>query len=196
MGIKQRLHRIFFTKRIFCKKLFIYRPACLTIARSAKFNIENALHINMPWEYYRHNERGTFNIGENAEIICDDFAIHYGCHVNVKDNAKLVLQSGYMNSGCWIDCAMSIKIGKDACISNEVMIRDNDAHTINGKYSKAAVVIGDHVWISARAVVLKGVTIGDGAVIAAGAVVTHDVPAHALVGGVPAKIIRQNIVWE
>lgn len=124
MGIRQRLHRIMFTKRIFCKKLFIYRPVCLTIARSAKFNIENGLHINMPWEYYRHNERGTFNIGENAEMI------------------------------------------------------------------------GDHVWIGARAVVLKGVTIGDGAVIAAGAVVTHDVPAHTLVGGVPAKIIKQNIVWE
>ena len=59
-----------------------------------------------------------------------------------------------------------------------------------------AEMIGDHVWIGARAVVLKGVTIGDGAVIAAGAVVTHDVPAHTLVGGVPAKIIKQNIVWE
>lgn len=76
------------------------------------------------------------------------------------------------------------------------MIRDNDAHTINGKFSKAAVVIGDHIWIGARAVVLKGVTIGDGAVISAGTVVTNDVPTYALVGGVPAKVIKKNVVWE
>lgn len=44
--------------------------------------------------------------------------------------------------------------------------------------------------------ILKGVTIGDGAVIAAGAVVTHDVPPHTLVGGVPANILRSNIEWE
>ena len=44
--------------------------------------------------------------------------------------------------------------------------------------------------------ILKGVTIGDGAVIAAGAVVTHDVPPHTLVGGIPAKILRSNIEWK
>lgn len=52
------------------------------------------------------------------------------------------------------------------------------------------VTIGNDVWIGARAIVLDGVTIGDGAVIGAGAVVTHDVASYAIVGGVPAKIIR------
>ena len=196
MGIRQRLRMIFYTKRVSHKKLFIYRPACATIAGSAKFNIETALHINMPWEYYWHNERGTFNIGENAEIICNDFAIHYGCHINIKPGARLIVQSGFMNSGCWLDCAVSITIGKDACISNEVIIRDNDAHMIDGNMSKAEIVIGDHVWVGARSIILKGVTIGNGAIIAAGSVVTHDVPENVLVGGVPAKIIRQNVVWK
>lgn len=55
----------------------------------------------------------------------------------------------------------------------------------NGK-----VIIGNDVWIGVNAVILRGVTVGDGAVLAAGAVVTKDVPAYAIVGGVPAKIIR------
>jgi acetyltransferase-like isoleucine patch superfamily enzyme len=57
------------------------------------------------------------------------------------------------------------------------------------------VRIGDHVWIGARAAVLKGVTIGDGAIVAAGAMVTHDVPARALVAGVPARLVREGVEW-
>jgi acetyltransferase-like isoleucine patch superfamily enzyme len=57
--------------------------------------------------------------------------------------------------------------------------------------STKPVVIGDDVWIGANAVILPGVTIGHHAVVAAGAVVTSDVPDHVVVGGVPAKIIKQ-----
>ena len=57
------------------------------------------------------------------------------------------------------------------------------------------VHIGDHVWIGARAVVLKGVTIGDGAIVAAGAVVVDNVPPRALAAGVPARVVREEIEW-
>ena len=62
--------------------------------------------------------------------------------------------------------------------------------------SAAPVVIGDRVWVGTRAVILKGVSIGDGAVVAAGAVVTSDVPAGAVVGGVPARVIGRADSWE
>lgn len=52
------------------------------------------------------------------------------------------------------------------------------------------IIIGNDVWIGARVIIMDGVSVGDGAVIAAGAVVTHDVPDYAVVGGVPAKVIR------
>lgn len=55
----------------------------------------------------------------------------------------------------------------------------------------ASVTIGNKVWIGATATILSGVSIGDGAVIAAGAVVTKDVPAHTIAGGVPAKILKE-----
>lgn len=64
------------------------------------------------------------------------------------------------------------------------------------KHNKMAVVIGNDVWIGYGAILLAGVTVGDGAIIAAGAVVTKDVPPYAIVGGVPAKVIRKRFSEE
>ena len=85
-------------------------------------------------------------------------------------------------------------------LSADILIMNSDCHCISCGDEEcvnlsSGIVIGNHVWIGMRAIILKGVTIGDGAVIAAGAVVTHDVPANTMVGGVPAKIIRENIKW-
>lgn len=62
--------------------------------------------------------------------------------------------------------------------------------------SKGGITVGDDVWIGARATILDGVTIGQGAVVAAGAVVAKDVPPYAIVGGVPAKVIRYRFSGE
>jgi acetyltransferase-like isoleucine patch superfamily enzyme len=58
------------------------------------------------------------------------------------------------------------------------------------------VFIGNNVWIGNRAIIMKGVTIDDGAIIAAGSIVTKDVPARCLVAGVPAKVVRENVQWK
>lgn len=62
--------------------------------------------------------------------------------------------------------------------------------------SKGDIVVGDDVWFGFRSTIMSGVHIGQGAIIAAGAVVTKDVPPYAIVGGVPAKIIRYRFVNE
>jgi acetyltransferase-like isoleucine patch superfamily enzyme len=71
-------------------------------------------------------------------------------------------------------------------LSNRVLHVENDMDSV----SKGPVVIGNDVWVGVGAIILSGVTVGDGAIIAAGSVVTHDVPPYAIVGGIPAKVIR------
>lgn len=90
----------------------------------------------------------------------------------------------------------SITIGNNVLIGPNVVLRSNN-HVfervdilINDQgMSEGTIVIGNDVWIASNAVVLQNVSIGDGAVVAAGAVVTKDVPPYAIVGGVPAKTI-------
>lgn len=102
----------------------------------------------------------------------------------------------YLNRRTEITCKGSISIGEDCAISWDVLITDTDYHQLGDSPAVAPVKIGNHVWIGAKSIILKGVTIGDGAVVAAGSVVTKDVPAGALVGGNPAKIIRPDgVTW-
>jgi acetyltransferase-like isoleucine patch superfamily enzyme len=101
----------------------------------------------------------------------------------------------YLNRRTEIFCSRSVRIGADCAIAWDVLITDSDQHSIDGHDPVGPVEIGDHVWIGAGAKILKGVTIGDGAVIAAASLVTHDVPPRALVGGVPASTIREHVDW-
>ena len=142
------------------------------------------------------NYQGTVKIDDYEQVIADDFSIHYGAHISVLPDATLILKSGFINYNCEICCAERIEIGERVAIATNVTIRDNDSHIIDGKKGSAPVIIGNHVWIGTKAIILKGVKIGDGAVIAAGAVVTKDVPAKCLAAGVPAKIVKENISWE
>lgn len=105
----------------------------------------------------------------------------------------------FFNSGCRFQDQGGITIGDGALIGHNVVLA-----TINHAFSPehrgdnipAPIAIGKNVWIGANATVLPGVTIGDGAIVAAGAVVTKDVPEKAVVGGVPAKVMKMLIPEE
>lgn len=105
---------------------------------------------------------------------------------------------GYYNH---ISCCNSISIGDNFLSGMYVYISDNNHGHVNKEetvlppekrplVSKGPVVIGNNVWVGDKVVILPGVKIGDGVIIAANAVVANDVPKNSLVGGVPAKIIR------
>jgi len=103
--------------------------------------------------------------------------------------------------GTHIACINKIQIGKDVCFGRWVFVTDNahgasehellNIHPLKRPlFSKGPVVIEDYVWIGEKACVMPGVTIGKGAIIAAGSVVTKDIPPYCLAAGVPAKVIK------
>ena len=127
--------------------------------------------------------------------------MYEGASVVLLEGASLTIgRNSYMNDSL-IQCAGQISIGDDCAIAGDVLIQDTDFHPMLDEKGEERpyvkpINIGNHVWICAKATILKGVTIGDGSVVAAGAVVTKDVPPRCLVGGNPARIIRQNIDWK
>jgi len=104
----------------------------------------------------------------------------------------------YVNAGCVFDLGAEITIGSNVAIGHDVAIITT-THEPGGPMRRAGaeafapVAIGDGAWIGARALVLPGVTIGCGAVVAAGAVVTRDVAPNCVVGGVPARVIASRL---
>lgn len=115
-------------------------------------------------------------------------------------NASIVIGDYVGMSGCTISASCSISIGDHVLIGSGVLITDSDAHAIdwsarrNGALGNSRpIVIEDDVFIGARAIILKGVRLGRGAVIGAGSVVTQDVDAHMLVAGNPAHILRSLV---
>lgn len=103
-----------------------------------------------------------------------------------------------INQNCLLYVTGGLIIGEGVSISAGVWLVTG-SHDISDPQFPAffrPIVIGNHVWIGMRATILAGVTIGEGAVIMAGAVVSRDVPPYAIVGGVPAKVIKQREAQE
>jgi serine acetyltransferase len=134
---------------------------------------------------------------KGSSFTVDDLMVSSGFNIILYPGAKLTIGSGFINYNVKINCFQEISIGSEVLISNNTIIRDNDGHYLTGQSTeRSPVCIGNHVWIGMNVIILKGVHIGDGAMVAAGSVVTRDVPERCLVGGVPAKVIRQNIDWR
>ncbi|HEV2028865.1 MAG TPA: acyltransferase [Candidatus Dormibacteraeota bacterium] len=127
-------------------------------------------------------------------------AVQLGCYLwsyGPRSNRRLKTRIGarsVINRGCCIDVRTGLTIGADVSISPEVAIltTQHDLNDAEFALQGQRVVIEDHVWIGMRAMVLPGVTIGRGAVIAAGAVVTKDVAPLDIVAGVPARPVGRR----
>ena len=100
-----------------------------------------------------------------------------------------------INFGCLLDGRkFSIRTGSDVSLGPEatLLTLGHDPHSPTFEDRGGEIVLGDRVWVGFRAIILPGVKLGEGAVVAAGAVVTKDVPAFTIVGGVPARPIGER----
>lgn len=99
-----------------------------------------------------------------------------------------------VNNSVVLDGRGSLEIGNNVNISPyaQIYTADHDVNSPDFAYRSSPVIIKDYAWISTRSIILPGVTIGEGAVISAGAVVTKDVEPYKIAGGIPAKVIGER----
>ena len=151
----------------------------------------------------RQSRRGSIKIGDSFTAVSKQQYNSIGLiqPVVIKalgPNSRITIGDNVGMSGVTLSARASITIGDDVLLGSGVLITDNDAHPINpedrsdpSKTLIAPVCIGDQVFIGARAIILKGVRIGFGSVVAAGSVVSRDVPARTVVAGNPAREVKE-----
>jgi maltose O-acetyltransferase len=126
-----------------------------------------------------------------------NFQIRSGTIVNWPSNVTIG-KDVFIANYCWIQGVGGVVLEDMAVLSPFVVLASNHHTKKDGSYrfgvgQRGTITIGRGAWICSNAVITKGVTVGKGSAVGAGAVVVRDVPDNCLVGGVPAKIIKENI---
>jgi len=164
----------------------------------------NQIIVNEGSELYnlRIRIRGSdhrIELGRNCRIVRggvfwfeDDH-----CHLHIGQNTSMVEVSISVT-----EPGSEVIIGKDCMFANDIDIRVGDSHSVmdvvTGKRINFAenINIGDHVWVAAHTVILKGVKIGENSVVASGAVVTRSCEPGAILAGNPARVVKTRITWQ
>lgn len=153
-------------------------------------NIGGNIHLNGKLNMCNNASKGTLGINRK-------------CKISVYSNAHLYINGTVSMSNTVIVCTKEIVIGDNVMIGGGVTIVDSDFHSLDSRYwstpndekymKSSPVKIGNNVFIGMHSIILKGCTIGDNSIIAAGLVVCSDVPAGEIWGGNPAKFIKNNL---
>jgi acetyltransferase-like isoleucine patch superfamily enzyme len=151
----------------------------------------------------------VLEIGKTAEVSLGRWCwIGHGTKIRCHEGRVSIGAKTVMGQECTISAFQNISIGRECVIADRVMLIDFDHGVVEverpirhqGIY-KRDTRVGNNVWIGYGACILRGVTVGDNAIIGTSAVVTKDVPPNAVVAGVPAKVIRmrkppRRMRWE
>jgi acetyltransferase-like isoleucine patch superfamily enzyme len=165
-----------------------------------------------------HGERNLVRIGHNVTFKGVLWLQGHGAHIEIGDGCvidgviRTVRGEGgeiRIGAGTSINAAAltmhepgRIVIGRDCMFSTDIHMDVSDMHPIfdrrTGRRINPArdILIGEHVWLGARVLVLKGAQIGDGAIIGAGSMVSGRIPPNTLAIGTPAKVVRRAVEWR
>lgn len=181
--------------------LYCQGHVCIDAAETATLELQEDLFLG--YNLRAGSDAETYlKLHDKAKLtVHHTFKAFFSSSIEIFSNACLEIGNSYINSGSIISCKKHIVIGDGVAIARNVAIYDSDMHILMNACgeqinSDAPVVIEDHVWIGFGAIVLKGVTLGTGCVIGAGAVVTHDIPPYCVAIGNPAKVIREEVRWK
>lgn len=145
-------------------------------------------------------------LGDSKLIIESNVMILTGSYLTASQGASISIGEGsYLSHEVKINSRASISIGKNVLIASQVFIMDYDGHSIISLASNnqrqpeirgKPIIIENNVWIGTKVTILKGVRIGAGSIVGANSCVVSDVPPHTIVAGNPAKVVKENIIWE
>ena len=169
----------------------IARFALLKLRYRARLQTDGLCFV-CPGTQLELGRRATLRLGRWAWI-------GHGCKIRVHEGEVAIGAKTVLGQECTISAYQSVSIGRECIIADRVMMIDFDHGAVEverpvreqGIY-KRVVRVGHNVWIGYGACVLRGVSIGDNCIVGTSAVVTHDVPDNAVVGGVPARVIRMR----
>jgi acetyltransferase-like isoleucine patch superfamily enzyme len=195
------LKQQFYKQKKGINDFIVYRRAQIILGENAKIQNNGRCYFGYIWPRPKYLPQQTLlTMEKNSKFIIDGeyFYLVSGSHISINKGGVLKVGQGYIHAGATIDCSKRIEIGDETIISKDVIIRDSDSHKViePGFVETDDIIIGKHVWIGIRVTILKGVKIGDGSIIAAGAVVTKNIPKNCIAAGVPAKVIKRNIHWK
>lgn len=147
--------------------------------------LTNSVVANLPSKTVRNILLRSLGLKMSSNVrFYQGFHIRNPKGIEIKDGS-------YIGPKVLLDGRKKMYIGRNVVIAYEAIIWTLNHDYNNEKFCVKgdAVTIGDYAWICSRSIILPGINIGEGAVVASGAVVTKNVPAYAIVGGIPAKII-------
>lgn len=177
----------------------IFKKAAVLISSLAHFTKQKLLNGGKIKICIINSIKGKFRVElfSGASLKIGKLLMSRGpLYIKATEGAKISIgDKVFFNHNCSITAIDCIEIGNNCNFANNFVVVDHDhalsENGVTGGFVTEPVKIGNNVWCGANVTVLKGVEIGDGAVIAAGAVVTKSIPAKEIWGGVPARFIKK-----
>jgi acetyltransferase-like isoleucine patch superfamily enzyme len=171
-------------------------PSSSLVLKETGARIEVGQDVSLPHCQIELGRNSKLTVGDRCRIsgkitVGYNSRVHIGHGLNVTGN--LIIRAVE---------STSVEIGDDCLFGSDIVIRTADGHPIYDAYTRErinhskSIAIGNHVWIADRAIVLKGVTIGNASAIGAGGVVTKDIGSNCIAAGNPARVVKTGVTWE